>query len=405
MITKVTYTIIGLLIAFSSIGQTAYQLIGRNTGSKLLHDGNSVRIFGFAKEFGENPPIPGPTLTFTENDSIILDFWNISQGAPHTIHLHGLDVNQANDGVPHLSFEVHHNEHGFYRFVAPHAGTYLYHCHVVSSIHVQAGMYGLIVVKPADSNMTWADGYEYQTDINWMFSEIDTMWHHDSVLLHDYDTTMGHHMIPIPIYEPQHFLINGLSEQQLEDEVEIHGQANSSIYMRMANIGYLANRISFPAALNATIIDSDGRPLPTPETSNVLEIYPGERYGVLLEPTEEFVSTARVDFINLNTGQIDNQQTLDVNIEGFYGIESLTEEAITVAPNPTSGFISIVAPQEWIGRSTKISVFDIAGNLILNQSEPLNAIHELNLSKLSPGVYTLSLTSKTGSVTKSIVLR
>ena len=124
-------------------------LIARNLGEKVMHDGLSLRTFGFAQTLNEQPPIPGPTLYANEGDSVVLDLFNVSQGAPHTIHLHGLDVNQENDGVPHLSFEVHHMDHGFYYFVAPHPGTYFYHCHVVSSIHVQAGMYGVFIVKPS----------------------------------------------------------------------------------------------------------------------------------------------------------------------------------------------------------------------------------------------------------------
>ncbi len=402
--TRLIYTILALSIGFASIGQTIHQLIGRNTGSKLLFDGNTIRTFGFAQAFGENPPIPGPTLTFTENDSISLDFWNISQGAPHTIHLHGLDVNQANDGVPHLSFEVHHNEHGYYRFRAPHPGTYLYHCHVVSSIHVQAGMYGLIVVKPADTSMTWTDGYEYQSDVNLMFSEMDTIWHHDSVLLHDYDTSMSHHMIPIPIYTPQHFLINGLSEQQLVDKVEIHGQANSSIYVRMANIGYLANRITFPAAVNAKIIDSDGRPLPTPEVSDVLEIYPGERYGVLLDPGQEYIGTASVEFINLNTGQVDNQQVLDVNIEGFYGVEDPNRKPLRLVPNPANTEVQIYVSPKLIGEQSTIELMNISGSIVISHNRRLVEANSVNLGQLPAGVYTLLLNTESGAFSQRLII-
>ena len=124
-------------------------IIGRNNGTMVLHDGNITDIFGFAETLGESISLPGPTINITEGDSVQIDFWNVSQGAPHTIHLHGLDVNQENDGVPALSYEVHHMDHGYYKFKAPHPGTYIYHCHVVSTIHVQAGMYGVIIVKPS----------------------------------------------------------------------------------------------------------------------------------------------------------------------------------------------------------------------------------------------------------------
>jgi len=140
--------LISLLFSTSLFGQSKTLLIARNTGEKVLADGKIIKSMGYSLRLSENPGVPGPTLVYYEGDSVTIDLWNVSQGAPHTIHLHGLDVDQQNDGVPHLSFTVGHMEHGFYRFKAPHPGTYLYHCHVVSAIHVQGGMYGLLIVKP-----------------------------------------------------------------------------------------------------------------------------------------------------------------------------------------------------------------------------------------------------------------
>ena len=77
--------------SFISLGQQVvnHQLIARNLGEKEMHDGVVLRTFGFAQSFSEQPPIPGPTLYANEGDSVVLDLFNVSQGAPHTIHLHG----------------------------------------------------------------------------------------------------------------------------------------------------------------------------------------------------------------------------------------------------------------------------------------------------------------------------
>ena len=138
---KFTTTLIcsfGILLFASSQQDLNFLLIARNTGEKILTNNDTIRVFGFAQSLGEQPGVPGPTLEMNEGDSVHIDLWNVSQGAPHTIHLHGLDVDQQNDGVPHLSFDVHHMDHGYYHFKAPHAGTYLYHCHVASTIHVHS---------------------------------------------------------------------------------------------------------------------------------------------------------------------------------------------------------------------------------------------------------------------------
>ena len=78
---------------------------------------------------------------------------------PHTVHLHGLDVDQASDGVPETGAVARVGETITYRFVATHAGTYWYHCHVDTVEHLTMGMYGALIVHPADGpGRAWTDG-------------------------------------------------------------------------------------------------------------------------------------------------------------------------------------------------------------------------------------------------------
>ena len=100
--------LISFVLGVQAFSQSTTLLIARNTGSKVLEDSTVIRILGYAEKLSANPSMPGPTLTYYEGDSVIIDMWNVSQGAPHTIHLHGLDVDQQNDGVPHLSFAPEH---------------------------------------------------------------------------------------------------------------------------------------------------------------------------------------------------------------------------------------------------------------------------------------------------------
>ena len=324
-------------------------LIARNLGEKVMHDGEALRTFGFAQSLNEQPPVPGPTLYANQGDSVSIDLFNVSQGAPHTIHLHGLDVNQENDGVPHLSFEVHHMDHGYYYFVAPHPGTYFYHCHVVSSIHVQAGMYGVFIVKPADgSNTTWEGGYEYDQDRLFTMSEMDPLWHEDSVLEHPHDTLGESHEVSIPEYQPTYFLVNGKSEQQLlESDMAFQTEKESVSFLRMANIGYLANRIVFPSALNARIVSTDGRPIPTAEVSDTLWVLPGERYGVIIEPFVDLADSISINYVNMNTHLSENIQYVPVNVSGTNSLlESIHQKELQLYPNPSSGSFVLASGQE-----------------------------------------------------------
>ncbi len=316
---------------------TDFFLIARNTGVKTLADSSIVRVMGFAVDLGSQPDVPGPTLIVTEGDSVEIDLWNVSQGAPHTIHLHGLDVDQANDGVPHLSFEIDHMDHGYYRFEAPHPGTYLYHCHVASTIHVQAGMYGMIIVKEKDAaNLTWTNGFEFDREFSFLSSEIDTFWHQDSVILHDYEN-QGSLGIPIPEYNPQYFLLNGYSDQQLEAEgIKVYGAKGEQILIRLANVGFLGNRFLFPPKLNTRIISSDGRPLPDILNVDSLTVLPGERYQLLINPIQVLNDSIIVSYFSMNNMKVEGKQLLDVEILETASLKASDHSTFSIYPNPAS---------------------------------------------------------------------
>lgn len=360
----ITFQFLGLMYALSAQIDVDRLLIARNTGVKELANGDTIRVFGFAEGLMDQPGVPGPTIFANEGDSVRIDLWNVSQGAPHTIHLHGLDVDQQNDGVPHLSFDVPHMEHGYYYFKAPHAGTYLYHCHVVSTIHVQAGMYGLIIIKPTDgSNTTWNGGYPFDDEYSFFLSEIDTTWHNDAVLEHDHDTSLSIHFIEIPKFDPQFFLINGRSDNQLlADSMEFNSSVGRVNYVRLTNIGYSGNRIIFPAGLNATIIDSDGRPLPQNEINDTVVLYPGERYGVLCEADIELTDSIYFEYFSMNTMEVKNTQKIPVNISTLSKVSEdvALVSAFDVFPNPFSDQTRINFQLIKAGQA-KISVYDIHG--------------------------------------------
>ncbi len=91
-----------------------------------------------------NDTIPGPTLTATEGDRVIVHFINKTP-LPHTVHLHG-DHPSEQDGV----FEqIPANGTYTYDFIAQPAGALMYHCHVSPVMqHVRMGLYGAFIVYP-----------------------------------------------------------------------------------------------------------------------------------------------------------------------------------------------------------------------------------------------------------------
>ena len=358
-----------LLASICSLAQTDRNvfLIARTLGEKVVSNGDTIRVFGFAEDLGEQPNVPGPTIFAYEGDSVHIDLWNVSQGAPHTIHLHGLDVDQQNDGVPALSFDIPHMQHGFYHFKAPHPGTYLYHCHVASTVHVQAGMYGLVIIATKNGEKkTWTDGYEYDREFSFLTSEIDTFWHQDSILDHHHDPQSMHNPVPFPVFNPQYFLINGYSDQQLkENNVKVLMEQNETVYLRLANIGYLGNAYYFPPKSNAKIVSSDGRPLPQEENSDSLYIFPGERYGVLLNINELLTDSIKVNYFDLNTSTLLNSQFIELESKTLVSIKEPDLPKLELYPNPSTSSIFIQLESD-VKSDASIAIYNLNGQVVLS---------------------------------------
>jgi FtsP/CotA-like multicopper oxidase with cupredoxin domain len=388
----------------------SYDLIMRsNFGTTTLWDNNVVRIYGFSKTLSSLPMFPGPTLYVEEGDSLFVNAANISQTHNHTVHLHGMDANTKNDGDPMTSHPVFHGQTKTYKVLAKHAGTYLYHCHVEDIVHVQLGMYGLVVVKAAGGAKTaWTGGPPFNKSYNWLMSELDKSWHDNIPEMKD-DT------LKIPPYIPKYFLVNGKSEQQIDsdDSIRIAGSQNEFIYMRLANIGNFTNRIVFPSTLNAVIIDSDGRPLPNSINNDTVMIMPGERYGVMLNPQAQFTDSVSVSYINMNTDSVWNTQQVPVNISGFFAVNDLADEnMISIYPNPVRmdsyGAISQINIRYQGKEKTSnvdVSIINSLGQLVMQESkQSTNNSFSLDVSGLSNGLYFIKLNINGNYLNKKLLI-
>ncbi|NUR49950.1 MAG: multicopper oxidase family protein, partial [Hamadaea sp.] len=94
--------------------------------------------------------VPGPELSATVGDVLEVTLRNkdITRGV--TLHWHGYDVPNSQDGVPGITQDaVLPGQEFVYRFRADQAGTYWYHTHSVSDVGVRMGLYGVLVVRPA----------------------------------------------------------------------------------------------------------------------------------------------------------------------------------------------------------------------------------------------------------------
>lgn len=393
-------TLHGVVIAQKNV---AYNLIMRsNFGNATLWDNQVVRIYGFTQTLGGNPTLPGPILYVEEGDSLIINAANISQSHIHTVHLHGMDADTKNDGDPMTAHPIFHGQTKTYRVLADHAGTYMYHCHVEDVVHVQMGMYGLLVVKAAGGVKTaWTGGPAFDNSYNWLTSELDKSWHDVIPVVID-DT------LKIPEYKPHYFLINGKSEQQIDadDSIKINGAENEHIYVRIANIGYFRNKVIFPSALNAKIIDSDGRPLPNAITNDTIEVMPGERYGILLNPVSQFTDSIKMSYINTNTDSVWNTQHIPVIISGIYSVKEIEMSSmINAFPNPAKNYVNInlTTPEKY--KIVTCSIVNSLGQIVLQEDKScLNNGFKVDISPLKEGLYFIQITTDNVFYSKKLLI-
>jgi FtsP/CotA-like multicopper oxidase with cupredoxin domain len=111
--------------------------------AKRLGD-TRVRMLGY------NGSIPGPTLKVRQGSEIIVHVTN--QGdLDTTVHWHGLRLENKYDGVPHeTQAPIPVGGEFTYRIQFPDAGLYWYHPHIREDYTQELGLYGNILVEPAD---------------------------------------------------------------------------------------------------------------------------------------------------------------------------------------------------------------------------------------------------------------
>ena len=308
-------------------------------GTFLSEDGIYTPYWGFG-EFNPTLPnqrisLPSPLLIYDLNDSVYLKLHNLSPEM-HTIHLHGLDVTQINDGVPSTSFGVLFNDSATYKFKAKHPGTYLYHCHVQTNLHAAMGMYGMIVIRNyPDTNLLYS---------RWSLHSIKNTYYlsSDMYLYWNFNVTSpgAFHM-----YEADYFMVNGKAGTQLFDDTTqiIKMSAGDTALLHIANVGYNSVEYIFPPEANAVTHMSDGRILPNPIDKDTLVLYPGERYSVLLSPTQFIQGHITVNSANLyNTETIVGTNYIGINIDSLgQGMEDNKLAYLNLYPNPTSTNLQI----------------------------------------------------------------
>ena len=212
--------------------------------------------------------------------------------------------------------------------------------------------------------------------------------------------------IHIPKYAPQYFLINGKSQDELgspETALRIH--KDETLFLRIANVGFLANRIEFPSGFNMEIVSSDGRPIPQAERTDTLWVYP----GVLLKPTSAITDSVRFSYVDMNTLKPINVQFVQATTEFISSKEVSQQFGIKLFPVPSTARETLVLElSEPMDKDKNLVIIDALGREVFSATLERSQTqrHEIS-AQLAPGIYRARLTTYDGeySATCGIVIR
>jgi FtsP/CotA-like multicopper oxidase with cupredoxin domain len=135
-------------------------------GFAEMSDGHPMYTFGFSNKTGVAPENvigdgilsakwSGSKIELDEGDEFYLSLTNVGTVMrpdlfdPHTVHFHGFpNAATVFDGVPEVSIAINMGSTLTYYYNVVEPGTYLYHCHVEATEHMEMGMLANLYVHP-----------------------------------------------------------------------------------------------------------------------------------------------------------------------------------------------------------------------------------------------------------------
>ena len=132
---------------------------GVATQTVELSDGAvfDLHVAPVAKQIGDttvrmlayNGSVPGPTLRVRQGTEVVVNASNDGD-LETTVHWHGLRLDNRFDGTHHTQDPIEVGDSFGYRISFPDPGVYWYHPHIRQDYGQEMGLYGTIVVEPAD---------------------------------------------------------------------------------------------------------------------------------------------------------------------------------------------------------------------------------------------------------------
>lgn len=306
-------------------------------------------VWVFAPDLGGMEPLarlPGPTLRVEQGDHVKIVVKN-THYFPHTLHMHGVLKPNAMDGVPGVTQPaILPGESFTYEFVAQNPGTYWYHCHVQTPVHLLMGLYGMLIIEPnrpqnfvtpivMSSRMpdlsvaTQEAGFDAEYTL--IYQDIDPELHDP---LNDLSLSLAqlekqiHRDYNTAARTPRYFVLNGRSFPYTLLDTQIEVRSDAHVLLRVLNAG--AKTVSLHIhGHHAEVVAIDGAPVP-----------PAQR---LARDTFTLTAAQRID-IDLNTAA----DGFHASGPGVWLLHDHTEESITTDGINPGGNITFLVYEDFV---------------------------------------------------------
>ncbi len=264
-----------------------------------------------------NGSLPAPILHWREGDTVTLNVTNLLT-EDSSIHWHGIILPSAMDGVPGIATGFHGIKPGetfTYRFPVRQSGTYWYHSH--SGFQEQTGLYGAIVIDPAEQDPFNADRDYVVLLSDWSDEDPNDIYHKLKKLSHYYNFNERTHAdlmadirskgIAGAWNDRKMWNQMRMSDRDLSDVTGytytylMNGQTPASgwtglfrrgerVRLRFINSAAMSFFDVRIPGLNMTVIAADGQYV-EPVTVEEFRLGVAETYDVIVEPNEDSAYT------------------------------------------------------------------------------------------------------------------
>lgn len=210
-------TLAALLVSISAQGEILGE-VGTNfnltasEGYISIADGGSVYSWGYSVDGAGQMQLPGPTLIVTQGATVEVTLSNHLPVAAGNVSIvfpgHDVSVLTGDEGVPgEMTQEAPSGGSVTYTFTAGQPGTYQYHSGTQPDLQVEMGLYGALIVRPADTACAYnRPDTCFDREYLFLLSEVDLDIHRAAELQVG---GAGPIVLPGGAYHSEYWLMNG----------------------------------------------------------------------------------------------------------------------------------------------------------------------------------------------------